>query len=424
MLFKLFKYKETRDKILFTLFCIIIFRVGSHLPVPGVNPEVLKFGDEGGLFKIFNTFAGGALQQYSIFAMGIMPYISASSIMQLLQMDIVPTFTEWGKQGDFGQKKIQQFTRMLAMSLAFVQSIMLSIGFNRVYTGLIINPSTFSIIGIALVLTAGTALLMWLSDQITQYGIGNGISIIILTGIVSRLPVEFMQVYESQIAGAENKTIAMLYLVIVLIVALLLIMLVVFVQEGIRKIPVQYSQVVKGKKLIDSRATFLPIKANAAGIIPVIFAVTFLQLPNIIGMVFQDNLTVQRVMNYLSMTHPFGMVIYSLFIIGFCYFYVLIQVNPEKIADKLKKQGSFIPGIRPGNNTEKYIKRVLYRLTFVSSIFMVVISIFPTVAGMIFKLPQSIQIGGTSLIITVSIVLETVKQLITMVNERRYRGFY
>ena len=279
MLFKLFKYKETRDKILFTLFCIIIFRVGSHLPVPGVNPEVLKFGEQGGLFNIFNTFAGGALQQYSIFAMGIMPYISASIIMQLLQMDIVPTFTEWGKQGDFGQKKIQQFTRMLAMSLAFVQSIMLSIGFNRVYTGLIINPSTFSIIGIALVLTAGTAFLMWLSDQITQYGIGNGISIIILTGIVSRLPVEFMQVYESQIAGAENKTIAMLYVVIVLIVALLLIALVVFVQEGIRKIPVQYSQVVKGKKLIDSRATFLPIKANAAGIIPVIFAVTFLQLP-------------------------------------------------------------------------------------------------------------------------------------------------
>ena len=424
MLFKLFKYKETRDKILFTLFCIIIFRVGSHLPVPGVNPEVLKFGEEGGLLNIFNTFAGGALQQYSIFAMGIMPYISASIIMQLLQMDIVPTFTEWGKQGDFGQKNIQQFTRMLAMSLAFVQSIMLSIGFNRVYTGLIINPSTFSIIGIALVLTAGTAFLMWLSDQITQYGIGNGISIIILTGIVSRLPVEFMQVYESQIGGAENKTIAILYLVIVLIVALLLIALVVFVQEGIRKIPVQYSQVVKGKKLIDSRATFLPIKANAAGIIPVIFAVTFLQLPNIIGMAFQDNLTVQRVMNYLSMTHPFGMVIYSLLIIGFCYFYVLIQVNPEKIADKLNKQGSFIPGIRPGNNTEKYIKRVLYRLTFVSSIFMVVISIFPTVAGMIFKLPQSIQIGGTSLIITVSVVLETVKQLITMVNERRYRGFY
>lgn len=417
----LFKVKETRNKILFTFFIILIFRVGSFLPVPGVDASALK-AEDSGIFNIFNTFAGGALQHFSVFAMGIMPYITASIVIQLMQMDVIPTLTEWSKQGEVGHKKTQKLTRILAIILAFVQSLVMSYGFNNAYSGLIKNTSLVGFMTVAIVLTAGTAILLWLGDLVSQYGIGNGVSIIILAGIIARLPEGFIQVYESQIKVAENITLAILKIVVVLIIVLAIIMSVVYIQEALRKIPIQYSQSKTGRKMLGSRSTFLPLKINGAGVIPVIFAVAFIQLPQTIT-IFWHNEIVKKIANYLSLGHWVGMLIYVILIIAFAYFYVMVQVNPEKMADNLRKQGSFIPGIRPGKETEKYITNVLYRLTFVGSIFLATVAVLPTIFTSIAKLPASVQIGGTSLLIVVSVALETVKQLNTQLTERHYAGF-
>lgn len=418
----LFKVKETRNKILFTFFIVALFRVGSYLPIPGVNAQVLKAQDASGLFGIFNTFAGGALQQFSVFAMGIMPYITASIVIQLMQMDVIPTLTEWSKQGEVGQKKIQRVTRILAIVLAFIQSIVMSYGFNNAYQGLIKDTSVLGFVTIAIVLTAGTALLLWMGDLISQYGVGNGVSIIILAGIIARLPEGFIQVYKSQIQGAENMTLAILKIAIIVLIVLAIIMSVVYVQEALRKIPIQYSQARAGRKMLGARSTFLPLKVNGAGVIPVIFAVAFLQLPRTIA-IFWKNDTVQKVAGYLDFSHWIGMTLYVTLIIAFAYFYVMVQVNPEKMSDNLRKQGSFIPGIRPGKETQNYITKVLYRLTFVGSIFLAAIAVLPTMFANMAKLPASVQIGGTSLIIVVSVALETVKQLNTQLTERHYTGF-
>lgn len=420
-LINLFKSKDTRNKILFTFFIVALFRIGSFLPVPGVDAEVLK-AEDSGIFNIFNTFAGGALQQFSVFAMGIMPYITASIVIQLMQMDVIPTLTEWSKQGEVGQKKTQKLTRILAILLAFIQSLVMSYGFNNAYSGLIKDTSVLGFFAVAIVLTAGTAILLWLGDLVSQYGVGNGVSIIILAGIIARLPEGFIQVYESQIKVAENITLALLKIAIVLIIVLGIIMSVVYIQEALRKIPIQYSQAKAGRKMLGARSTFLPLKINGAGVIPVIFAVAFLQLPQTIT-IFWHNETVKKVASYLSFGHWLGMSLYVILIIAFAYFYVMVQVNPEKMAENLRKQGSFIPGIRPGKNTEKYITKVLYRLTFVGSIFLAAIAVLPTIFTTIAKLPASVHIGGTSLLIVVSVALETVKQLNTQLTEKHYSGF-
>ena len=415
----LFKVKETRNKILFTLFGIFLFRIGSYLPIPGVDADVLKSQDASGLFGIFNTFAGGALQQFSVFAMGIMPYITASIVIQLMQMDVIPTLAEWAKQGEVGQKKTQKLTRVLAIVLSFIQALIMSYGFNNAYGGLIKDTSVVGFITVALVLTAGTALLLWIGDQISQYGVGNGVSIIIL----ARMPQQFYQVYESQIKDAENINLAILKLVIVALVIIAIVAAVVYMQEAIRKIPIQYSQARAGRRMLGARSTFLPLRVNSAGVIPVIFAVAFLQLPRTIAIFAPNNEKLQRIVSYFDFSHWIGLTLYVVLIIAFCYFYVMVQVNPEKMADNLRKQGSFVPGVRPGKKTEQYITGILYRLTFVGSIFLAAVSVLPTIFTNLAKLPASVHIGGTSLIIVVSVALETVKQLNTQLTERNYRSF-
>lgn len=419
--FNLFRLKETRNKILFTFFMIIIFRIGTYIPVPGVDSQVLKTEDSG-IFSVFNTFAGGALAQFSVFAMGIMPYITASIVVQLMQMDVSPTLTEWSKQGEVGQKKIQKLVRVLAIILAFIQSLVMSYGFNRVYAGLIKDTSILGFVTIAIVLTAGTAFLLWMGDLITQKGVGNGISIIILSGIIAGLPVGFIQVYESQIKGAANITLAVLKIAVVVLVVLAIIMGVVYFQEALRKIPIQYAQARAGRKMLGARSTYLPLKVNGAGVIPVIFAVAFLQIPRTVT-IFWNNEKAQKIASYFDMSHWIGITLYVALIIAFAYFYVIVQVNPEKMADNLRKQGSYVPGIRPGKSTEEYITRVLYRLTFVGSIFLAAIATLPTMFATMANLPATVQIGGTSLIIVVSVALETVKQLNTQLTEKNYSGF-
>jgi len=418
-----FTTKEIRSKILFTLAMLLIFKIGTYIPVPGVNPEAFDTKANAGVTDLFNTFGGGALKNFSILAMGIMPYITASIVMQLLQMDVVPKLTEWSKQGEVGRKKITQVTRYFTMVLAFIKGLGMSYSFNNMLGGqLIDNTSIWSFLLIALVLTAGTAFLMWLGEQITQYGVGNGISSIIFAGILSSLPTALGQFYQQSFVGADDTTMAFLKALGLLLGMILLTAGAVFVLQAVRKIPIQYAKRQTGNRLAP-QATFLPLKVNAAGVIPVIFAMAFFMLPKTLTMFFPKQEWAQNVATYADPTHGVGMVIYVILIIAFSYFYAFVQVNPEQMAENLRKQGSYVPGIRPGKSTQDYITRVLYRLTFVGSLFLAAISIVPLIATTFMNLPQSLRIGGTSLLIVIGVALETIAQLKAQLNQREYRGF-
>ncbi|KZE68219.1 preprotein translocase subunit SecY [Fictibacillus phosphorivorans] len=419
---------DLRNKILFTLAMLVVFRLGTFIPVPGVNRDVLKFstGDSANIFGFLNTFGGGALQNFSIFAMGIMPYITASIIVQLLQMDVVPKFTEWSKQGEVGRKKLAQFTRYGTIVLGFIQAIGMSIGFNNLFPGLIQNPSMTTYLFIALVLTAGTAFLMWLGEQITLKGIGNGISVLIFAGIAAAIPTAVNQLFTTQFEGGSDQLFMHIVTVVLLALAIVLIIMgVIFIQQGVRKIPIQYAKRVVGTKPVGGQSTHLPIKVNAAGVIPVIFAISLIITPRTVAGFFGQNDVTTWIINTFDYTKPVGMIIYALLIIGFSYFYTFIQVNPEQMAENLKKQGGYIPGIRPGANTQTYITRILYRLTFVGSLFLAAIAVLPVVFTAIpgLNLPPAIQIGGTSLLIVVGVALDTMKQIESQLIKRHYKGF-
>ena len=419
-----FTTKEVRKKILFTLVMLLIFKIGTYIPAPGVDPSAFdqQQGSQG-VTDLLNTFGGGALKNFSIFAMGIMPYITASIVMQLLQMDIVPKFTEWAKQGEVGRRKLSNFTRYFAIILAFIQSIGMSYQFNNYLQGaLIVDTSIMSYLLIALVLTAGTAFLLWLGEQITQYGVGNGISIIIFAGILSTLPSSLIQFYQQAFVGQDDTTLAWLKVGGIIVGLILLTIGAIYVLQAVRKIPIQYAKKQSGSGL-GSQATYLPLKVNSAGVIPVIFAMAFFLLPRTLTMFFPKADWAQKVQNYADPSSNVGMVVYIVLIIAFTYFYAFVQVNPEKMADNLKKQGSYVPGIRPGEQTKKYITKVLYRLTFVGSIFLAVISILPIFATKFMGLPQSIQVGGTSLLIVIGVAIETVKSLEAQVDQKEYKGF-
>ena len=408
------RVRDIRNKIIFTLLMLIVFRIGTFIPVPNVDSQVLKVADEFNLIGFLNTFGGGALSNFSIFALGIMPYITASIIVQLLQMDVVPKFAEWAKQGDVGRRKLAQFTRYLTIVLAFIQAFAMSFGFNQMYGGsLITDTSVLSYLTIAIVLTAGTSFLLWLGEQITSHGVGNGISIIIFAGIVAAIPTTVNQIYAQQIEDAGSQLfIRIAILVLLALVMLAVVVGVIYVQQALRKIPIQYAKRVAGRTpQAGGQQTHLPLKVNAAGVIPVIFAIAFLVTPQTLATFFGQNSFTSFITNTFDYTKPVGMIIYIALIVAFTYFYAFIQVNPENLADNLKKQGAYIPGIRPGNDTQSYLTRVLYRLTFVGAIFLIVISVLPILFIKFMNLPASAQIGGTSVIIVVGVALETMKQL-------------
>ena len=418
---RFFTTKEVRNKIFFTLAMLVIFKIGTYIPAPGVNPEAFNHpqGSQGAT-ELLNTFGGGALKRFSIFAMGIMPYITASIVMQLLQMDIVPKFTEWAKQGEMGRRKINNVTRYFAIILAFIQSIGMAFQFNNYLKGqLIIEKSVMSYLLIAVVLTAGTAFLIWLGDQITQFGVGNGISLIIFAGILSTLPSSLEQ---SVFVGQDDTSLAWLKILGLIVALILLTVGAIFVLEAKRKIPIQYAKKQSAQRL-GSQATYLPLKVNSAGVIPVIFAMAFFLLPRTLTLFFPKAEWAQNIADTANPSSNIGMIIYVVLIIAFAYFYAFVQVNPEKMADNLKKQGSYVPGIRPGEQTKKYITKVLYRLTFVGSIFLAAIAILPIIATKFMGLPQSIQIGGTSLLIVIGVAIETMKTLEAQVTQKEYKGF-
>ncbi|WP_046213340.1 preprotein translocase subunit SecY [Paenibacillus wulumuqiensis] len=422
----IWRVEDLRNRILFTLLVLIVYRIGSFVPVPGVNTEVFTATNNQGqeLFGLLNTFSGGALSRFSIFALGIMPYITASIIVQLLSMDVIPKFAEWAKQGEHGKKKLAQITRYGTVILGLIQAFGTSIGFNRLYnTEMIPGATIWSYILIALVLTAGTSFLMWLGEQITEKGIGNGISIIIFAGIVAAIPQHIRDMVQSDFLAPGQTFMNVVKLVVVVIVVILIVIGVIFIQQGIRKIPVQYAKRVVGNKMYGGQNTHIPLKINSAGVIPVIFAVSLLQFPIIIASFWSTHLWAKWVTDNLWYDKPLGMVLYVIMIIGFTFFYTFVQMNPTQMADNMKKNGGYIPGVRPGKPTATYLTRVMTRLTMTGSLFLAIISVLPVFLGAISGLPQSVQIGGTSLLIVIGVALDTMKTIESQLIKRHYKGF-
>lgn len=420
-----FKEKDVRQRMIFTLGMLIIFRIGTHITVPGVNASSLSSISESGLFNLLNIFGGGALSNFSIFALGISPFITSSIIMQLLQMDIIPVFSEWADQGEVGRRKLNQVTRYMTIAIAFVQALGISLGFNALSElGLILNPGIPTYLMIALFLTAGTMLVVFLSEQISVNGIGNGSSLIIFTGIMAKIPQDIMSFYNSEIRNAGDELNQAIILAAVIIVAvILLVIFVVFMETGRRKIPVQYT-----KRVASSEQTaVLPLKVNSAGVIPVIFASSFIMLPqSVLGGLTESyggGAWFEVLSTIFNLQEPIGAAIYALLIIVFTYFYAHIQVDPEKMAENFQKQGAFIPSIRPGKDTQNYISYVLNRLSTVGAFYLMIISILPIIASMIWDLPTSLSLGGTSLLIVVGVALSTKEELEGLLSKRSYLGF-
>lgn len=419
--------QDLRNRILFTLFIFLIYRIGSFVPVPGVNKEVFQATNNAAgnnLLGLLNTFSGGALANFSIFALGIMPYITASIIVQLLSMDVIPKFAEWAKQGEHGKKKMAQVTRYGTVILALIQAFATSIGFNRLYgTEMVPNATFGDYLVIAIVLTAGTSFLMWLGEQITERGIGNGISLIIFAGIVASIPTHITTIAQSDFIVEGQPFINVVKSLAILLVCILIVIGVIYVQQAIRKIPVQYAKRVVGNKMYGGQNTHIPLKINAAGVIPVIFAVSLLQFPVVIASFWATHAWAQWITTHLSTNRPLGMVLYVIMIIGFTFFYTFVQMNPQQMAENMKKNGGYIPGIRPGKATETYLTRVLTRLTMTGALFLAAISILPMGLGAIAGLPSTVLIGGTSILIVIGVALDTMKTIEGQLIKRHYKGF-
>lgn len=414
------KVAEIRSKMIFTLLMLLVFRIGSNIPVPNIDRSVLSqmFAGDTGLLDLFDLFSGGSFSNFTIFALSITPYITASIIVQLLTMAF-PYFENLAKQGMEGRKKMAQITRYMTVVLALVQAIGLTIGLFR---RAVVDKSAFSIIIMVLVLTAGTAFLMWLGEQINERGVGNGISLLIFAGIVARMPSAIRSLATSYSDGALN----LISLILLLIAAVLVITGVVLIQEGQRRIPVQYAKRVVGRKMYGGQSTHIPVKVNQAGVIPIIFALSILQFPlTITYFMNQQNGFAMFVQKWLSPSGNPGVWIYAVLnivlIIFFTYFYTQITFNPEEISNNMKSNGGFIPGIRPGRATTEYLGKVSSRITIVGAIFLALIATLPTIISVFTSL--NIHFGGTSLLIAVGVALDTVRQLENQMLMRNYQGF-
>ncbi|MDR1702252.1 MAG: preprotein translocase subunit SecY [Sporomusaceae bacterium] len=407
------KITELRQKVIFTLLMFMIFRLGTHIPVPGVDASVIEqLFTTGNLFGFLDMFSGGALSKFSIFAMSITPYINASIIMQLLTI-VIPTLERWAKEGEAGRKKISQVTRYGTIVLGFIQALGMSIGLKSA----IIYPNAWSILLIALSLTAGTAFLMWIGEQITEKGIGNGISLIIFAGIVSQLPSGLNVIYQYIRAGTINYFNLFLFLVI----AIAMIVFVIAIQQGQRKIPVQYAKRVVGRKMYGGHSTHIPLKVNQAGVIPIIFASSVLMFPVTIAQ-FIEVSWVKSLAGWFEWGTPLQTSFYALFIIFFTYFYTAVTVNISDMAENMKKHGGFIPGIRPGKPTSDYLDKIMSRITLAGAVFLAIIAILPNFVAVVTSI-QGVYFGGTALLIVVGVALDTMKQIEAMVLMRHYQGF-
>ena len=411
----IFKITELRNKILYTLMMFAVFRAGIHIPVPGVDASVIEsLFTSGNLFGLLDLFAGGALSKFSIFAMSITPYINASIIMQLLQ-SVVPQFEAWSKDGEDGRKKIAKVTRYGTVVLGFVQAAGMAFALRA--NNALVNNDFLSVFVVAIILTAGTCLLMWIGEQITAYGIGNGISLIIFAGIVARLPDGLETIYQY----IQNGTINMFQAFLFAVIALAMIAVVVAVTQGQRRIPIQYAKRVVGRKMYGGHSTFLPLKVNQAGVIPIIFASSVLMFPVTIAQ-FIDNEYVHKIADLFTWGTPLQTALYAILIFIFTYFYTAISINITDMADNMKKYGGFIPGIRAGKPTADYVDNVMTRITLAGAVFLAVVAIIPNFLGSITGV-QGVYFGGTALLIVVGVALDTMQQIESLMVTRHYKGF-
>lgn len=409
----IFRITELRQKVVFTLAMFIVFRAGTHIPVPGVNAAVIEqLFQTGNLFGLLDMFSGGALSKFSIFAMSITPYINASIILQLLKV-VVPTLEQWSKEGEEGYKKMNKLTRVLTVVLGFFQACGMAWGLKMAIN----NPGIFSILLIATTLTAGTVFLMWIGEQITAKGVGNGISLIIFAGIVSRLPDGLQIIFQYLQAGTVN----LLNVILFAVIALAMIVFVILISQGVRKIPIQYAKRVVGKRLYGGHSSYIPLKVNQAGVIPIIFASSVLMFPTTIAQ-FVDVPWVKTVGQWFAWGTPLQTTLYVLFILFFTYFYTAVSLNINDMSENIKKNGGFIPGMRPGKPTTDYLDKVMSRITLAGAVFLSLIALMPNVIGWMTNI-EGIYFGGTALLIVVGVALDTMKQIESLVLMRHYHGF-
>ena len=431
MFFKLlreaFKVKQVRLKILFTIFIVFVFRIGTSITVPWVNANSLNALSGLSFLNMLSLVSGNAMKNFSVFALGVSPYITASIVVQLLQMDLLPKFVEWGKQGEVGRRKLNQATRYIALVLAFVQSVGITAGFNALSGAKLLTvpltPQVFLVIGG--ILTAGSMIVTWLGEQITDKGYGNGVSMIIFAGIVASIPDMVKGIYVDYFVNVPSSrlTSSLIFVAILIIAVLLIVYFTTYVEQAKYKIPIQYTKVAQGAP----SSSYLPLKINPAGVIPVIFASSITAAPAaILQFVSASGLNwewVKTAQELVSTSTPTGVALYALLIILFTFFYTFVQINPEKAAENLQKSGAYIHGVRPGKGTEEYMSKLLRRLATVGSIFLGVISILPIVAKDLFGLSEVVAFGGTSLLIIISTGIEGIKQLEGYLLKRKYVGF-
>ena len=426
-----FKIKELRNKILMTLLMLVVIRLASQLPVPGVDRDYFAnwFSQQtGDAFNFFDAFTGGSFLNMSIIALNITPYITSSIIMQLLTIAI-PKLEEMQRDGEDGRKKIASITRYVTVALALIESTAMAIGFGR--SGLLEDFNALNVILVITALTAGSAFLMWIGERITENGIGNGISIVLTINILSRVPQDITSLYEQFV---KNKSIAKGAVAAIIILAIIIgmVILVIVLNDGVRKIPVQYAKKVQGRKMVGGQTTNIPLRVNTGGVIPVIFASSLMQFPVIITSFFNykgtgagaeilKGLSSNNWCNPEQPIYSIGLLVYIILVVFFAYFYTSITFNPLEIADNMKKQGGFIPGIRPGKPTSDYLARILNYIVFIGAVGLIIVCVLPFVFNGLFG--ANVSFGGTSLIIIVSVVLETIKQVESQMLVRNYKGF-
>ncbi len=426
-----FKIKEIRTKILFTLAMLVVVRFGSQLPVPGVNREFFANwfeGQSGDAFNFLNAFTGGSFMQFSVLALNITPYITSSIIMQLLTIAI-PKLEEMQKEGEDGRKKIASITRYVTVGLALIESAAMAIGFGN--QGLLQNSgNVMDIITVVAALTAGSAFMMWIGERITEKGVGNGISIVLLINIISSIPQDITGLFNMFVIGKSIPAGAV-SAVIILAIILGMIVLVIILNSGVRKIPVQYAKKVQGRKMVGGQTSSIPLKVNTSGVIPIIFASSLMQFPVVISSFFYSGQGVwAEILKGLTSTNWFdlktpiysiGMVVYMILVVFFAYFYTSITFNPLEVSENLKKQGGFIPGIRPGKPTSEYLNKILNHIILIGAVFLTIIGVLPFIFNGLFQ--AQVSFGGTSLIIIVSVILDTMKQIESQMLVRNYKGF-
>ncbi len=405
------KNADLRKRIYFTLFILLIFIVGTTIPVPGTQGAISNLG----IWELYDAIGGGALQNFSIFALGVMPYISASIITGILQMDIVPYFTELKKNGAEGRQKINKINRYMGLAIAFLQGFAMSVAFVKGGTAL-------EYMKLALILTAGTAFLLWLGDQITAKGIGNGISLLIMAGIINTVPSMFIDTFKALVLNNTEIFIGIVSFTLFVLFYIAIILGIVFIEKSERRVPIQYSN--QTSSAYGAKQNYIPFKLNSASVMPVIFASVIFSVPSFIATLLDSsNGFVKFTNTFLNYKTPEGFIVYVIVIIFFSYFYTFLQINPEELSKNLNRQGGYIPGIRPGKETQEYIKTILGRITFLGAIFISVIAGLPIIFSNFLNtnLPSSVNVGGTGILIVVGVALETYRQLESRLINRNYR---